>query len=156
MAFDIYAVVGGVYSGDHYPNQLFANPGHTNHWLKLRLSGVQSNRLAVGARVKVVVQTGSGEREIHRVVTTGGSFGSNPLGLEIGLGQATKISRVEIFWPVTGKTQVHEGLEMNRTYAISEGDTVVKEIALRGFAWPAGGETPNQHQHQAHGHGSAH
>jgi hypothetical protein len=73
-AQDIYSVVGGAFSGDHYPNQLFANPGHGNHWLKLHLEGVQSNRAALGARIKVIAKTAEGEREIHRVVTSGASF----------------------------------------------------------------------------------
>jgi len=155
---DIYTVVGGVYSGDHYPNQLFANPGNNHHWLKLRLTGVQSNRLAVGARVKVVVQTEAGERSIHHVVSTGSSFGSNPLGPEIGLGAATKILHVEIFWPVTGQTQVIENLERDRVYAIREGETVATEISQRGFAWPQSGEA-SHHSHAQpnhHGHGGGH
>ena len=155
---DVYTVVGGVYTGDHYPNQLFANPGNSNHWLKLRLSGVQSNRLAGGARVKVVVQTDAGERTIHHVVSTGSSFGSNPLGPEIGLGQAKKILRLEIFWPVTGQTQVFENLERDRVYAIREGDPAATELPHRGFAWPQPGEaSPHQHGHHGHhGHGGSH
>ena len=81
---DVYSVVGGAFAGDHYPNQLFANPGHGNHWLKLKLEGVQSNRAAIGTRIKVVTQTAAGEREIHRTVGSGGSFGGSPLRQEIG------------------------------------------------------------------------
>ncbi len=148
---DIYAVTGGVYSGDHYPNQLFANPGHGNRWLKLALTGTSSNRLAVGARVKVVVQTDVGERSIHREVTTGGSFGSGPLRQEIGLGRATKILRVEIFWPVTGQTQVIEGLALDRAYAVSEGETTATDVTPRSFAWPTGDSAAHSH-HSHHGH----
>ena len=149
-AQDIYSVVGGVYSGDHYPNQLFANPGHGNRWLKLSLTGVTSNRRAIGARIKVVVKTAHGLREIHRVVGTGGSFGSAPLAQEIGLGQASKILRVEIFWPTTGKTQLVDGLEVDHAFAIHEGEPTAEAISLRSFAWPTGETTREHHHHHAH------
>jgi hypothetical protein len=144
---DVYAVVGGALLGDHYPNQLFANPGHGNHWLKLKLEGVQSNRSALGARIKVVVKTAAGEREIHRVVGSGGSFGASPLQQEIGLGRAEAIVRVEIFWPATGRTQILGGLAPDRCYAIREGETAAREIRLRSFAWPAPSGLPAHHHH---------
>ena len=142
---DIYSVVGGALSGDHYPHQLFANPGHNNHWLKLKLEGVQTNRVAIGARIKVVTETDGGEREIHRVVGSGGSFGANPLRQEIGLGPSRKIDRVEIFWPVSGTTQVIRSLAMDRCYAVREGDAQAREIVLKSFAWPSSGDAPADH-----------
>ena len=144
---DIYSVLGGAYPGDHYNRQLFANPGHGNHWLKLRLEGVQTNRSAIGAVIKVVAQTGNGEREIYRTVGSGGSFGASPLKQEIGLGQASGVTRVEIFWPRTGQTQVISQLQMDRCYSIREGEAGVKEVLLKRFAWPAAGAPGPQHQH---------
>lgn len=145
-AQDVYEVMGGVYTGDHYPNQLFANPGHGNHWLKLRLAGVESNRAAIGARVKVVIREAGAERAIHRVVGTGGSFGGNPLRLEVGLGQAAEIVRVEVFWPRTGRTQVLTNLALDRSYAVTEGESAAKAISLATFSWPAAG-TASHHHH---------
>ena len=146
---DIYSVVGGHLYFDHYPHQLFANPGHGNHWLKLKLEGVQSNRSAIGARIKVVAKTAGGEREIHRVVGSGGSFGASPLRQEIGLGQAGAVVRVEIFWPVTGKTQIIRGLNLDHTYVIREGDDVPKEIELKSFRWPGPDSPLIPHHHVA-------
>ena len=146
---DIYSVVGGALSGDHYHNQLFANPGHGNHWLKLQLEGVQSNRPAIGARIKVVAKTSSGEREIHRTVSSGGSFGASPMLREIGLGQSQAIVRVEIFWPRTGKTQIITGLERDRCYAVREGDPAAHEVILKSFAWPEPSNAPVHHHHVA-------
>ncbi|HVT73724.1 MAG TPA: CRTAC1 family protein [Lacunisphaera sp.] len=148
---DIYSVVGGALLGDHYPNQLFANPGHGNHWVKLRLEGVQSNRSAIGARLKVVVRTPEGERAIYRVVGSGGSFGASPLRQEIGLGQPLGIDRVEISWPATGRTQVIRGLVPDHSYLVREGDAAAKEQPLRTFAWPAPGGAPMHHHHAPNG-----
>ncbi len=144
---DIYSHLGGALTGDHYPSQLFANPGHGNHWLKLKLEGVQSNRPGLGARIKVVVRTEGGERAIHRVVGSGANFGASPLRQEIGLGQARSIVRVEIFWPRTGLTQVITGLDPDRCYSIREGELVAREVILPHFSWPALSGTP-VHHHQ--------
>jgi hypothetical protein len=119
---DIYSTLGGAYSGDFARNALFLNPGSTNRWLKLKFVGTKANRFAIGARFRVTVQTPSGSRELHRVVSSGGSFGSNPLRQEIGLGDATAITRVDIEWPGSRTQQTVTGLEFNRSYEIREGD----------------------------------
>jgi hypothetical protein len=134
---DIYSVVGGAVEGDRYRHQLFANPGFGNSWLKLRLEGVHTNRAALGARIKVVAAQGTLEREIHRTVGSGGSFGASTLRQEIGLGRSDTILRVEIRWPVSGATQVLTGLVPNRCYQVREGDASAVPVTLRTFAWPA-------------------
>jgi hypothetical protein len=141
---DVFSVVGGAYQADNYHSQLFANPGHGNHWLKLKLEGVKTNRVAIGARLRVVVQTETGERSLYRTVGSGGSFGAGPLRQEIGLGRATIIKRVEIFWPVTGLTQVVAGLEPNHCYQIREGVEAAVPVPLKSFSWPTG---PAAHHH---------
>jgi hypothetical protein len=134
---DIYSVVGGAVEGDRAHNQLFQNPGHGNNWLKLKLEGVKTNRAAIGARIKVVVQSEEGERSIHRTVGSGGSFGSSTMRQEIGVGKAGIVKRVEVFWPVSGATQVVTGLEINTCYHVREGDASASRVTLKSFKWPA-------------------
>jgi hypothetical protein len=134
---DIYSVVGGAVESDHAHNQLFRNPGHGNNWLKLKLEGVSTNRAAIGARVKVVVDEGGTPREIHRTVGSGGSFGATTVRQEIGLGGARAIRRVEVYWPVSRTTQVLTGLDVNTAYHVREGDASATRVELRTFAWPA-------------------
>jgi hypothetical protein len=134
---DIYSVVGGAVESDHAHNQLFRNPGHGNNWLKLKLEGVKTNRAAIGARVTVVVDDGAAVRAIHRTVGSGGSFGATTMRQEIGVGGARAIRRVEIFWPVSGVTQVLTGLDINTAYHVREGDASATRVELRTFAWPA-------------------
>ncbi len=145
-AQDIYSVVGGAVPGDHYPNQLFANPLRGKHWLKLKLEGVRSNRSALGARIRVVVATADGERSIYRVVTSGGSFGASPLQQHVGLDSATVIKRVEIQWPATGETQVVRELEPDRSYRIREGGAAEALLAAH-FEFPT---SPAGHSHPHH------
>lgn len=132
---DIYHSVGGAYEGDFYRNVLFENPGHGNHWIKLKLIGEQSNRVGIGARIKVITTENGKERQICRTVGSGGSFGANPLMQEIGLGKSSEIKRVEIFWPVTGKRQILSGLAMDTRYRIHEGASTAEEWKLTPFAF---------------------
>jgi hypothetical protein len=121
-AQDIYIALGGAYTGDGARNALFLNPGNTNHWVKLKLVGVKANRAAIGARLQVTLQTPAGPRDLYRTVSSGGSFGSNPLRQEIGLADASAITAVEIRWPGSNTRQRLTGLELDHSYEIHEGD----------------------------------
>jgi hypothetical protein len=99
----------------------------------VRLVGRGSNRFGVGAQIRVDVKDGDEQRSIHRTVGTGGSFGVNPHRQRIGLGGATKVERLDVFWPTTGERQVLEGLEADRAIEIVEGQEGVAVRALRPF-----------------------
>ena len=117
----MYATYGGAFAGDFARNALYHNPGTTNGWVKMKLAGVKANRQAIGARVKINLETPNGLRALHRVVSSGGSFGGNPLRLEVGLGNATAIRSVEILWPGSGTRQTVTGLALRKSYEIREG-----------------------------------
>jgi hypothetical protein len=146
---DVHEDMGGANSSDIYPNVLFLNPGHGNHWLKLQLVGVKANRSAIGARIKVTVKRAQGERSIYRTLSSGGSFGCNPLRQEIGLGDATAIAAVEIRWPGSGTLQTLTGLEPDRCYRIREDAKVAELVPLKTFSFrvPAPSEAQQHHHH---------
>ncbi len=144
---DIYEVMGGAYSGDVFQNTLYENPGFGNHWITLRLEGTRSNRSAIGARIKVTVGTESSDRDIHMTVSTGGSFGSDALQQEIGLGQATDIRAIEVHWPTTGQTQVFRNIQMDQFWSIREGDPEPKRLELKKFDLSPGGAEGAQCPH---------
>jgi hypothetical protein len=121
---DIYMVIGGAYEGDWFANALFENPGWTGRsWITLELEGRSANRSAIGARVEVVaVEPGSKKRTLYRTVRPGGSFGSAPLVLHIGLGPAIRIEQVRVQWPDAARsTNSFSGLQVNRAYRIVQG-----------------------------------
>src|SRR5687768_1721041 len=96
---DIHIEMGGAYSGDAYENSLYLNPGqNSNHWIRILLEGTNSNRAAIGAKIKVTFKENGKERFVYREVNSGGSFGSNPLRQHIGIGQAHIIDKIEIHW----------------------------------------------------------
>ena len=129
---DVFEEMGGAYLTDKARSALYENPGNANAWLGLELEGVRTNRRAIGARVTVVVDGPGGARSLYRTVGSGGSFGASPLRQEIGLGTAARVHKVEVSWPVTGQTQVFEGVEPRRRYRIREGEAQAVEVR-----WPA-------------------
>lgn len=142
---DVYSALGGAYAGDFARNALFLNPvGSTNRWLKLKLVGTKANRPAVGAHLKVQLNTPNGPRELYRVVSSGGNFGSNPFRQEIGLGDASSIAAVTIRWPGSGTVQTLKSLQMDHSYEVKEGDA--NPVQLRLHPVKLEGRPSSKHQ----------
>ena len=57
---------------------------------------------------------------IHRHVSSGSSFGANPLEQTIGLGKADRIAELEVHWPTSGTTQVFRDLAVNQAIEVTE------------------------------------
>jgi hypothetical protein len=89
----------------------------------------------VGATVRLVITENGKPREIYRQMNTGGSFGSNPLRLEVGLGQATQVDTLEITWPVSGKPQVFTEVSTNQMIKITEGIKEIEPLKLAPFSF---------------------
>jgi len=118
---DIVAEVGGATIGDSHALRLFRNPGNGNDWITVKLIGVKTNRVAIGARIKIIVENeGSGTRSIYRTVGSGGSFGASPLQQHIGLGKSAKLLSLEVDWPVSKTHQVFRNVEKNQFLEIKE------------------------------------
>ena len=132
---DVFEELGGAFPGDAFANALFENPGFDNHWIKLKLVGVESNRSAVGARIRLEITEDSKTRSVFKHVNTGGSFGSNPLRREVGLGYASKIDVLEVFWPTTGKTQRFEDVDVDQLIEITEGQATYRRLPLESISF---------------------
>ncbi len=118
---DLFEQMSGALPGDKFYDVLFENPGFGRAWLGVRLVGTRSNNRGVGCRVSVTLdEPGRGRRQVHQWMDSGGSFGANPLRLHFGLGEANRAERVEVHWPVTGKTQVLSDVDANQIITIHE------------------------------------
>ena len=96
----------------------------SNHWLTLKLVGSgKSPRDAIGA--KVFVTTGT-IRQRGDVFSGGSYASSSDQRLHFGLGAATKVDKVEIFWPDGAKEQV-EIPEVDRIFTVVEGKGIVEK-----------------------------
>lgn len=131
---DIFLHSGGAVPGDSYGNALFRNPGHGNNWIGVKLTGKESNRAGIGARIKVTVQGEAGPREIHRVVTSGGSFGSSSLQQHIGLGKGKQVAALEIWWPVSGKRMKFQNVTANQWIEIGESANTFRVLKRQAYA----------------------
>ena len=107
--------------GDRYYSSLFRNPGTGNNWIDIKLVGVKTNRAALGARIKLALAGEGGKpRTIYRHVTSGGSFGASPLQQHIGLGKATRIETMEIWWPSSKTRQAFHHVSVNQFIEVKE------------------------------------
>ncbi|HXX94158.1 MAG TPA: CRTAC1 family protein, partial [Planctomycetota bacterium] len=127
---DVLASMGGAFRGDQAFFALYRNPGFGNHWIKVKLVGVKSNRPGIGARIRVDINDGS-PRSIYRTVSSGGSFGSNPLRQEIGVGQAKVIERLEVHWPTSGITQTFQNVAVDQFVEVTEGREELRVLPLK-------------------------
>jgi hypothetical protein len=74
--------------------QLQSPPGR--HWLLVKLVGTRSNRSAIGARVRC---TSGGMAQVDEVRSGGSYISQNDLRVHFGLGDATRVDRLEVRWP---------------------------------------------------------
>jgi hypothetical protein len=116
---DIFIEMGGVSFADRYHNILFQNPGQGNHWLTIKLVGQKTNRAAIGARIKVVT-AGDHPLTVHRHVSSGSSWGANPLQQTIGLAKAERVAIVEVHWPTSGTTQTFRDIPADQAIQVVE------------------------------------
>jgi tetratricopeptide (TPR) repeat protein len=135
---DIFIEVGGAYIGDSFNNSLYLNPGqNTNRWIKLQLEGTNTNRSAIGTRIKISFKENGIKRVVYREVNSGGSFGASALRREIGIGQANSIDEIAITWSKTHKTQLFKNIKPNQFIKIKEGSPIVTTEKLNTLIFPS-------------------
>jgi hypothetical protein len=94
----------------------FQNRFPGNNYVEFRLRGTRSNRDAIGA----VARLYSGKEVLTRQVNpAGGYLSQSSKTLHFGLGERTRIDRVEIAWP-SGVRQVIPSPEVNKLHDIVE------------------------------------
>jgi hypothetical protein len=64
----------------------------------------------------------------------------------IGVGQAAILSKIEITWPVTGKTQVFKNIPVDKNINITEDDSTFSAFKLTRFNFTKK-MGQNQHHH---------
>jgi enediyne biosynthesis protein E4 len=87
------------------------------HWLKVVLIGTHSNRNGLGATVRLQA---AGQTYTKYNDGKSGYLSQSVLPLYFGLGDATKIDRVEVDWPSGKKQVVTSGLQENEVLRITE------------------------------------
>jgi hypothetical protein len=102
------------------PSLLRNDLGAKNHWLKVKLIGVKSNRSAIGARV--TARYGS-RVQAQEVLSQSSFYSVNDLRLHFGLGTAEVVD-LEIRWP-NGNREALSKVPADRFVVVREGEGIV-------------------------------
>jgi hypothetical protein len=99
------------------PALLYFNEVRPNHqWIAFDLEGTESNRSAIGARVRVFWKN---QQQAQEVSGGSGFCSQNQRRLHFGLGEGAVVDRVEIRWP-SGKTQTLTTPAINTIHRVKE------------------------------------
>lgn len=120
---DVFEQMGGAFPGDGFGDVLFENPGFDQRRIEVRLIGVQSNRFGVGARLRADIVENGAPRCVFRWVDTGGSFGGSPHRQHIGIGTATRVATLEVYWPTSDTKQTFHDVPSDSRIVITEFET---------------------------------
>lgn len=100
---------------------LYQNNGSNNNWVKLKLTGIQSNRDAIGSRIEVFYDN----KKIIRETNCGISYASqNSNSTIIGVGQTEIIDSILIKWPASGIVDILYNVNVNSIVSLTEGETL--------------------------------
>ncbi len=107
------------------PPTVLKNFGHKGNSILVKLTGVQSNSSAIGA--KVIVSIGSSKQT--SIVTSGSSYLSqSDFRQHFGLGTATKVDRIEIIWPSGARESISD-VAANQEIQVREGLGITAHVA---------------------------
>ncbi|GGG05315.1 hypothetical protein GCM10011344_02170 [Dokdonia pacifica] len=119
----------GDINNDGYPDVIVLNAvndpiyllqnivANDNSWLKVKLQGTVSNTMGIGAVIKV---TANGEEHYNYTLCGEGYISQNSGTEFFGLGSATNIDAVEVYWP-SGIIDRVENITINQAIEIEEG-----------------------------------
>jgi hypothetical protein len=110
----VVSVLGGQLQVFHNVTQ------NKNHWILLRLRGTRSNRMGIGARIKLIGEDGL--TQYNEVTTSVGFASSSDSRVHFGLGASVKAREIEILWP-SGTRQVLKDVMGDRIVTIDEPKT---------------------------------
>jgi len=103
------------------PSLLRNDVNAAHHWLKVTLTGVQSNRSAIGARV--TVRYGD-QIQAQELLSQSSYLSVNDSRLHFGLGSAA-VADVEIRWPL-GRIEKFRGVAADQLIRITEGSGITR------------------------------
>ncbi len=116
---------GWGYPESHGRSTLYKNPGSGSNWIKLKLTGITSNRSGIGTRVILNTSNGIQSRQLNG---NGGELYSQGLSpMHFGLGDVSVIDSINIFWP-SGITQTINQVPVNQELTIIETDQTLHQL----------------------------
>jgi hypothetical protein len=109
-----------VISNNGGATEVLRNGGTGRNSIEIRIVGSRSNRDGLGARISVA----AGGRTQVREVKSGSSYlGQNDLRAHVGLGEATRVERIDVRWPAGGTDTIRD-VPANQIVTIAEGQGI--------------------------------
>ena len=100
------------------PVRVFRNVTEThNHWILLKLVGTKSNRMGIGAQIRITTE--DGRSQYNEVTTSTGYAASSDPRVHFGLGTSRTVREIEIRWPSGTRQLLHE-VTGDRVVAVTE------------------------------------
>ena len=133
---DCRSVAVGDYNNDGRPDLFVRGPGGqplalyenqcqvAGHYLKLTLRGTSSNRLGLGARLRIK----AGEQILTRWLDTPNTFASQAASeVIVGLGDRQRVDEITVDWP-SGLVQRFEAASADQWLEIVEGQSMLNVV----------------------------
>ncbi len=98
------------------PRLLRNDGGNTKNWLMVELIGTASNREGIGTKIRL---TADGKTQTRWRVSSSGYLSQSDHRLHFGVGDASRIDRIEIRWP-SGRIQTLTDVEVNQVMTVTE------------------------------------
>jgi enediyne biosynthesis protein E4 len=100
------------------PAKIFHNTTQNgNHWILLKLTGTKSNRMGIGAKIRLTAADGS--VQYNHCTTSVGYASSSDSRVHFGLGENAMAKEIQVVWP-SGIQQVLRDVAADRVVAVSE------------------------------------
>ena len=105
------------------PNRLFINNlDNGNNWVQFNLTGVNANRSAIGAVIRVKATINGNEVwQMRDVSSHTGTASQSSMRVHFGLGNATVIDELVIRWPGSGLVETLNNVAVNQIIPLIEG-----------------------------------
>jgi enediyne biosynthesis protein E4 len=104
------------------------NTAHDGHALEVGVVGVKSNRNGIGARVTITAQ---GRTQMREVKSGSSYLGQNDLRVHFGLGDATRVERIDVRWPA-GDVETIRDVPADQMLTVTEGTGIISRSAFSG------------------------
>ena len=100
------------------PVRVFRNvTPNQNHWILLKLVGTKSNRMGIGAQIRIT--TDDGRKQYNEATTSTGYAASSDPRVHFGLGPSKTVREIEIRWP-SGVRQLLHDVAADRVVTVEE------------------------------------
>ena len=112
------------FGGTDRPDLLYHNNGNSNKWITIKLTGVTTNKSAIGTKVRVKATiNGSPVWQMREISAQSGYCSQNDMRAHFGLGNATAVDSIKIEW-LSGAKETYVNVSPNQFQSYTEGQSV--------------------------------